>query len=192
MSNLALHGKSYKSDKQRVEYDYYATPYQATEALLDRETFAPVIWDPAAGGGHILEVANQRGYGVTGTDIVIRNPDFTYCDFLLSPAESTIDCCDIITNPPYKQSVEFVEQALRILSPGRKVAMLLPLTFLESKKRAKLFENAPPLIIYVFQSRIHCWPDGNPNRVTTHSSVSYAWYVWRVGENKEPIIRWIP
>lgn len=192
MSNLALHGKSYKSSKPRVDFDYYATPYKATEALLDRETFAPVIWDPAAGGGHILEVANQRGYGVTGSDVVIRDPDFSYNDFLLQSAESKIDYCDIITNPPYKQSAEFVVHALRILAPGRKVAMLLPLTFLESKKRAKLFENAPPHTVYVFQSRIHCWPDGDPNLVTNHSSVAYAWYIWHVGEKTDPIIKWIP
>lgn len=192
MSSLALHGKNYKSNQQRIEYDYYATPYKATEELLNRETFAPVIWDPAAGGGHILDVVNSRGYGVIGTDIVIRNPDVTYSDFLALAAESTIDYCDIVTNPPYKKSLEFVEQALRILAQGRKIAMFLPLTFLESKKRAKLFETAPPCIVYVFQSRIHCWPNGEPSLVTHSSTIAYAWYVWRVGENKEPIIRWIP
>ena len=47
---------------------------------------------------------------------------------------------DIITNPPYKYALEFVEHALNIVQQGRKVAMFLKLTILEGKARKAFFK----------------------------------------------------
>lgn len=57
-----------------------------------------------------------------------------YCrDFLLETLDNFEG--DIITNPPYKYALEFVERALESVLPGRKVAMFLKLQFLEGQKR---------------------------------------------------------
>jgi len=56
---------------------------------------------------------------------------------------------DIITNPPYKYELEFVEHALKIISKGNKVAMFLKLQFLEGKKRKRLFVTNPSKVLYV-------------------------------------------
>jgi hypothetical protein len=51
---------------------------------------------------------------------------------------------DIITNPPYKFALEFVEKALELITDGHKVAMFLKLQFLEGKARRAFFDKAPP------------------------------------------------
>ena len=51
---------------------------------------------------------------------------------------------DIVTNPPYKYALEFVEKALSLIEKGRKVAMFLRIQFLEGQRRRKLFDKEPP------------------------------------------------
>ena len=52
--------------------------------------------------------------------------------------------CDILTNPPFNKSLEFVKQALNIIEDGYNVVMFLRLQFLEGKTRKVFFENNPP------------------------------------------------
>jgi len=46
---------------------------------------------------------------------------------------------DIITNPPYRYALNFVQKALESVRIGGKVAMFLKLQFLEGKERRKFF-----------------------------------------------------
>ena len=48
-----------------------------------------------------------------------------------------------------EQAKEFVEHSLKIIKPGKRVAMLLKIQFLESAKRRELFEENPPKYIYI-------------------------------------------
>lgn len=96
---------------------------------------------------------------------------------------------DIITNPPYAFAQEFVEQALKMIEPGRKVAMFLKLTFLEGKRRADLFRNNPPRRIWVSSSRLKCAMNGDFDSVGG-SATAYAWFVWEKGYKGHPEIHW--
>ena len=100
---------------------------------------------------------------------------------------------DIITNPPYKYAKEFVEQALKSVKEGHKVAMFLKLTFLESKARKKLFEKHPPKIIYVSSSRLQCAKNGDfeKYRQGVGTAVAYAWFVWVKGYQGPTQVKWI-
>lgn len=51
LSGTSLAGMS--PTRSRVENDYYATPFEATEAILSREELHGSILEPAAGEGHI-------------------------------------------------------------------------------------------------------------------------------------------
>lgn len=42
------------------------------EMLLQMEAFAPVIWEPACGEGHISKVLAAHGYEVISTDLIYR------------------------------------------------------------------------------------------------------------------------
>lgn len=136
-------GASNHVEGKRAENDFYATDPKAVELLLELETFAPVIWEPACGEGHISKVLAAHGYEVISTDLVYRGfGDPEPLDFL----KETLDGFegDIITNPPYSIALEFIQKALDSVQPGRKVAMLLKIQFLEGKRRKEFYSKSPP------------------------------------------------
>lgn len=136
-------GASNHVPEEREAFDYYATDPRAVTMLLELEQFAPVIWEPACGEGHISKVLQDYGYEVISTDLVYRGfGDPEPLDFL----KETLDGFegDIITNPPYSMGLEFVQRALESVRPGGKVAMFLKVQFLEGQKRGELFASTPP------------------------------------------------
>lgn len=182
-------GSSNHVPEEREAFDYYATDPKAVEMLLELEQFAPVIWEPACGEGHISKVLQAHGYEVISTDIVYRGfGDPEPLDFLTETLDGFEG--DIITNPPYKYALEFVEQALNSVQPGRKVAMFLKLQFLEGKSRKQFFLHNPPKVVYVSSSRLICAMNGEFSKYPS-SAVAYAWFVWEKGFQGDPIIKWI-
>jgi chromosomal replication initiation ATPase DnaA len=61
---------------------------------------------------------------------------------------------DIITNPPYSKAQEFVEQALKMIDEGRKVAMFLcrELTSETVEEVGKVFKRDYTSVIAAIQS----------------------------------------
>ena len=136
-------GASNHTDKDRAAYDYYATEPKAVEKLLELETFAPLIWEPACGEGHISKVLQAHGYEVISTDLIYRGfGDPEPLDFLTETLDDFEG--DIVTNPPYNIALDFIKRALDSVKPGRKVAMLLKIQFLEGQKRKDFFSQTPP------------------------------------------------
>lgn len=185
-------GASNHSVNERQKDDFYATDSIAVQKLLDVETFNPEIWECAVGQGHIAKVLSDNGYKVKSSDVVDRGyPGTKLFDFLNQGGDKTEPFKgDIITNPPYKYAKEFVEMALCCIPKGNKVAMLLKIQFLESKKRQELFKKNPPEYVYVFVKRTNCAKDGLFENCKS-SAICYCWFVWRKGFNGEPKIRWI-
>lgn len=182
-------GSSNHVPEEREAFDYYATDPKAVEMLLELEQFSPVIWEPACGEGHISKVLQAHGYEVISTDLIYRGfGDPEPLDFLKESLEDFEG--DIITNPPYKYALEFVEQALNSVQPGRKVAMFLKLQFLEGKSRKQFFSHNPPKVVYVSSSRLICAMNGEFSKYPS-SAVAYAWFVWEKGFQGDPIIKWI-
>lgn len=178
------------SEDKRADKDYYCTPPNVVEELLKREIFNSYILEPAVGGGHIAKVLKSYGYKVQGMDIVDRGYKETIIkDFLSSTKDDLKFSPDIITNPPYSKAAEFVKHALDISMDSTKVAMLLKIQFLESKKRYELFKKYPPKRIYVFVSRINCGKNGVFGKES--SAVCYAWFIWEKGYGGLPKIDWI-
>lgn len=125
------------------------------------------------------------------SDIVDRGcPNTIILDFFDRKAICT---SDIITNPPYKYAKEFVAHALDIVDNGRKVAMFLKLTFLESKSRKELFKKYPPKKVWVFSERMQCAKNGDfeTYKKGVGTAVAYAWYVWEKGYKGETTVGWI-
>lgn len=181
-------GASNHAAGERAANDYYATDPRAVEMLLQMETFAPVIWEPACGEGHISKVLAAHGYEVISTDLIYRGfGDPEPLNFL----EETLDGFegDIITNPPYSVGLQFVERALESVRPGGKVAMFLKVQFLEGKRRGEFFKKSPPRSVYISRSRLACYKNGD---LTTNpeSAIAYAWYVWEKGFTGDPVIKW--
>lgn len=137
------------------------------------------------GGGHLSKELEKNGYNVISTDIVDRGYGKGGIDFLKQTKKFD---GDIITNPPYKFALEFVEKALELINIGNKVIMFLKLTFLEGQKRRRLFDTKQLSKVYVFSKRQQCAKNGN---FKGSSAVAYAWFVWIKGYNNLPKIEWI-
>ena len=189
-------GASSHTTEEREQNDYYATQPKAVKLLLENERFSDIIWEPAAGGGHVADVLKDYGYNVKVSDLVDRGyPETEVLDFLSITGCST-NSYDIITNPPYKYAKEFVEKSLEISAAGTKIAMFLKLQFLEGQARKELFLTNPPKVVYVSSSRLGCAKNGEfrvgkDGELVIESAVAYAWFVWEKGFKGNTIIKWV-
>lgn len=188
-STFVTLGASSHSENDREEHDYYATDPKAMELLLQLETFNNNILEPACGEGHLSKVLEANGYNVTSEDLIERGYGVGKKNFL--SREEKFDG-DIITNPPYKFSEEFLRKSMSLIRDGDKVVMFLKLQFLEGQSRKKLFKDFPPKIVYVSSKRITCAPNGEfvKDGKTVGSAVAYCWYIWEKGYKGETILKW--
>lgn len=176
----------------RTPYDYYGTPPNITQHLLDREHFQNHILEPCSGKGHITKYLQKQGYKVTSLDIQApQHPDQKQQNYLTYNKKHH---GDLITNPPYTHATQFVTHALRQCTG--KIAMLLKLQFLETITRyEKIFKKNPPSRVHVFVKRVSCIKN---NQLVNNGggAMCFAWYVWDPQplreNNKETVIKWIP
>lgn len=175
------------SELNRASHDYYATDPRAVEKLLEYEKFNKNILEPCCGEGHISKVLIANGYEVVSQDLIDRGFGIGGIDFLTYKEKWN---GDIITNPPYRQALDFVDKSIDIIAEGSRVAMLLKIQFLESQSRLKFFKKHPPKLVYVFSKRTNCVRNGKFEDYKS-SAVCYCWFIWEKGFKGEPIIRWI-
>lgn len=143
--------KSYEN-WERKPSDFYPTPVDATESLVPALQSLGVkrVWEPACGDGRLSRVLEWHGMEVTSTDIR-EHSGYGYggLDFLTETPMSKwgwdVEPFDaIITNPPFKLSVQFIERA-RSLAPV--VVMMLKSNYWHAVRRSTLFDNHRPKIV---------------------------------------------
>lgn len=180
-------GASNHSDHERQTHDYYATEPKAVRMLLELEKFEGNIWECACGEGHLSEEIKKFGFNVYSSDLINRG----YGDVkdFLSIDNFNETNMNIITNPPYKYANEFIIKAMTILKQGKKLALLLPIRYLEGKARKRIYKEFPPKTVYVSSGRLICAMNGD-FEAQTGSAVSYAWLVWQKGYKGETVLKW--
>ena len=174
-------GFNSRGDRQRD--DYYATPASTTEALLRVEKFDGPIWEPCCGEGHISKVLTAQGHEVESTDLVDRGFGTPRVDALMESKTFP----SIVTNPPYKNALEFAEI---FTDQARKVALLLKLNFLEGIKRQEFFFRKPPVRVHVFSQRQALMKNGM-SYDGRGGMMALAWFVWERGNTAPPRIGWL-
>jgi len=180
-------GASNHTDNDRQSHDYYATEPKAVRLLLELEKFEGDIWECSCGEGHLSEEIKKFGFNVYSSDLINRG----YGDVkdFLSIENCNETSMNIITNPPYKYANEFIIKAMTILKEGKKLALFLPIRYLEGKARKRIYKEFPPKTIYISSSRLICAINGNFDSQTS-SAVSYAWLVWQKGYKGETVLKW--
>lgn len=179
-------GASNHANEEREINDYYATDPKAVELLLEKEEFTKCILEPACGEGHISEALKAKGYDVVSTDLVDRGYGDRVDFFNMTKTDA-----DIITNPPYKEALNFVKHALDIINDGRKVAFFLRVLFLEGKARGKFFKENPPKKVYVASGRLMCAKNGEFSKYKGSNAQAYAWFIWEKGYKGNTVVDWI-
>lgn len=175
------------SEDIRETNDFYATDPKAIDKLLQVWQGSGIIWECAAGMGHLSSKLKSIDYNgrpffeVTASDIIIRDnlldKDITQIDFLDNKIEGNSLQSDIVTNPPYKYAEEFIREAWRIIEEDYYICMFLPIRYLEGKKRKKLFAEIQPETIIIMSERIECAANGEFKG--GGSAQGYAWFIWR-------------
>lgn len=187
----ALKKKQRNKKWKRHPRDWYVEPVWCSERLFQAEKFKGRVWDPAAGLGRIMDAAARAGLEVVGSDIVVRQPDaYQACNFLKCPVEGIEP--NIVCNPPFKHAEAFVRHALELSE--RKVAMLLPASWVQGAKRSQWLERTPLRRVYFLAPR----PPMPPGPVVVKAKgpiggglVDFAWFVWEHGYEGVPEIRWL-
>jgi len=174
------------NNRARVENDYYATPKEATLALLEREDIVYPALEPACGEGHIAKLLTKGT--VVATDLVDRGYGVGLVDFM----ETANRYETIITNPPFSLFLEFVRKGLELAN--EKVILFGKIQALEGVKRATFLEHSPLRTVYVFKKRVNPLRNGSPvdeNGKKWASTMCFAWFVWEQGYQGKPQIEWL-
>ena len=160
---------------KRSASDFYPTPADVTEALLDFLDLPiyTVVWEPACGDGHMVDVMKKH-------DLVVIESDIQHgYDFLTM---DDIDCEWIITNPPFSLADKFVE---RCIASGKPFALLLKSQYWHAKKRLPLFQSTPPTFVCPLTWR----PDFLFEQDGSHKPLmDVMWVIWE----RSSITRYVP
>ena len=174
----------------RADADWYVEPAWVVDALFAVERFEGVIFDTACGGGRIPERAKAAGYEAVGMDIADRGYGMRGDFLLFERADGDESIVNIVTNPPYSLTEQFVRHALSITTG--KVAIITRLAFLESQvRRDGLFREHPPARVWVCSKR-PSMPPGGTDVPAKGGSVAYAWFVWDRSYKGATTLGWLP
>jgi hypothetical protein len=165
--------------------DCYPTCPEAAWGLLQVEQIPDVVADVCCGTGNIVDELRRAGRTVHASDLIDYGcPDSRSGVDFLQLERLPAGCQAIICNPPYRLAGQFVAQALQ-LCPS--VMMLLRWSFIESRRRSNILDDAGLARIHVFKRRLPMMHRHNWAGPRATSQVPYAWFVWQRGY-RGPII----
>lgn len=196
-------GASNHCADEREAVDFYSTDPDCVDDLLAVESFHQNILEPCCGNGNIAKRLVEHNYSVTATDLYDHGYGIVGIDcFTYSDVNS-----DIITNPPYSLTTEFIDHMLGELKPGHKMALFLKLQTLEGQARyQKIFSRGKLRRVYIYVNRVACYKNderyqknddgslildrnGNPKKIG--SAACYAWFIFDADYQGYPEVRWI-
>jgi hypothetical protein len=163
--------------------NYYRTPDETTDAVLDKVKLHGVGWEPACGDGAIAKRLLARGHKVVSSDLHDHGFGGIGVDFL-----KTTKLPDgvkwMMTNPPYGSvpddpskdlATEFIAHALDL--GVQEVLVLCRLQFLEGAYRyARLHSRGHLKAVYVFVVRQTLWRGDDAYAEDDGGMTCYAWF----------------
>lgn len=169
--------------KEREVNDNYPTEGWLTASvlpilekrLIEIGVPAPKVYEPAA--GELQAIVKELTKAWPNADVEYSDI-IDGVDFLTEPPEPIFDL--IISNPPYKYAMQFIERAMLWRRTEQSlVVMLLRLNFLGSKKRAAWMRANKPSLA-VTPKRPSFGKNKHGKRGT--DATEYAWFIWPYDE----------
>ncbi len=163
--------------------DLYPTPAPLTRALLAVEELPHLLWEPAAGLGHMSRELSRAGHNVIATDLVDYGHGIQGGVDFLKLQRAACDATCIVTNPPFELSNDFVRHGLRLCE---KVCILNRLMFLEGVGRSDIIDRHL-VRVYPFRERppfMHRWSRGEDGvwreweGKKASSAMPFAWFIF--------------
>jgi hypothetical protein len=156
--------------------DFWPTPGCLRAALVDhvlpRAGVSGVIWEPAAGEGHLVRELTSR-HRIIATDKTPGAPGIAERDFLKPPMPREAFGAWVITNPPYNALDAFLRRGVDLMDGGDIAGsiMLLRNDHIAGGERSAVLNRAALLV--------HCnWrPTWVPGTTVT-GRFSNIWAVW--------------
>ncbi len=192
MSQNTSHAVMAQRVEARDSLDFFPTPPWATRALLEwlgeRPGFRSSVWEPACGAGDMARPLAEHFGQVIASDV----HDYGFGDvrdFLWPGPAEPVDW--VITNPPFRLALEFVERAHQVARVG--IAMLVRTAFLEGGERyERLFSKTPPSEILQFAERVPMFRGRLDASGST--ATAYCWLAWRYLKRPAPVteFHWLP
>lgn len=178
---------------ERAPLDWYVEPERAVEQLFHAIDFGnDLIWDGCCGRGTVLDVADRYGHETFGSDMArrgCRHPfelgDILKFHSLPDPIRARPGRpLSYVSNPPYGYVDNIAEHIMRhVVSrfDPRRAAFLVPIAFLASEGRHKLFTaDLRPSHVCVHSDRITCPPGHLIDQMARPFDGGMADYVWVV------------
>lgn len=185
-----------RNDPKRNKNDLYPTPPIATYLLHKYIKLPEKIIEPCAGRGNISIELIRNGYNVTSYDLYEYEDPL--CDIITGKdflsLEKQKDIKGLVTNPPYHKDLPR-KIAEKSVDEYEFTALFVRLTFLEGKKRKKLFTNSPPSDIIVLSDRIRfdtsiIEPIEKQDQLG--GMIAYCWIIWdKNTKNSNTKIQWV-
>jgi hypothetical protein len=185
-----------KNAEDRTENDFYPTPPLATFILQKYIDLPRVIVEPCAGRGNISIELLRHGHDVRSYDLN-EYKDYLCCVTVgqdVLTLEKPEDAQALVTNPPYHKDLPRLI-AEKGVTEYDLTALFVRLTFLEGKKRKKLFTNHPPSDIIFLSDRIRFGTGLVEPINKAHQlggMIAYCWVVWnKKARHENTRLRWV-
>ena len=173
----------------RDEHDFNATPWEATQALIeaerDRLADFPLIWECAAGAGDMARVLVENGFAVHCSDIVDRGCDAeirSFYDYVRDDRPSPA----VMTNPPFAECNWRDGRGLWIdHGQGLELdymALLMSWAWPAAGGLKDLWNRYAPARVYLMRWKIDFTGQGSPPAL-------HAWFVWDRQSAGETVLR---
>ncbi|EAF5578144.1 sugar-phosphate nucleotidyltransferase [Listeria monocytogenes] len=172
-------------EQHKTDKDHIATPRYVVEdiySLMDIESFKS-IWFPFNNYDSEFKLrADELNLKYKATHIFddLGNDFFT--------TEPPANCDLMISNPPFSNQNEIIERSFRLIKENKikSFALLLPLSTLETEKRANIFEQySNKLAILIFKKRIKFLGH------TTSFNRGCCWICYNISALEDKRIQWV-
>jgi hypothetical protein len=174
---------------RRDDVDLWPTPSCLTAALIGKvlPTLPSdgIIWECAAGDGHLVDALRLAGREVIASDIIRQRDGFLQLDFVNDPPPSRTRGAIAVTNPPYAGSglgELFLARTMELLDSGwlRAAVLLQRADSGGTKGHAVLFNRAAAEWTCCWRP---VWIPGSPGGARWW----FSWFVWLAGAAGPPV-----